>query len=78
MTIIVTYLAPGSIKNQPTPPSPFQTNTSDATMEYKNDTAYKTFAFLYGAIPTAPTVLVYATKYNFGEELVCYKFFLSL
>lgn len=71
MTFIVTYLTNGSNESKESFPSTLaQANSSDTTMKYKNDTAFKTFAFLYGAIPTAPTVLVYATKYNFGEELV--------
>ena len=48
----------------------YDNNDFNSTMEYKNDTAYKTYAFLYGTIPTAPTVLVYAAKYNYGEQLV--------
>ena len=29
-----------------------------------------TFAFLYGAIPTAPTVLIYASRYGLCENIV--------
>ena len=73
MTFIVTYLTNGSdASNESFPSTSTQGNSSDTAMKYKNDTAYKTFAFLYGAIPTAPTALVYASKYNYGEEMVCF------
>ena len=29
-----------------------------------------TFAFLYGAIPTAPSVLIYASRYGLCENIV--------
>ena len=29
-----------------------------------------TFAFLYGAIPTAPSVLIYASRYGLSENIV--------
>ena len=29
-----------------------------------------TFAFLYGTIPTAPTVMMFASKYGIGEDTV--------
>ena len=45
-------------------------NQLNLTMFNDSATMYKTFAFLYGTIPTAPTVLVYSSKYNFGEEIV--------
>lgn len=68
MILVVSSLTNGSVKGDTV--SQFQANSTDTAMEYKNNTAYQTFAFLYGAIPTAPTVLVYATKYNFAEEMV--------
>ncbi|XP_066917308.1 lysosomal cholesterol signaling protein-like isoform X2 [Clytia hemisphaerica] len=65
MTFLTSFLTDGSINDS----NSVQAG-ANATMKYKNATSYKTFAFLYGEIPTAPTVLLYANKYNFGEELV--------
>ena len=35
-----------------------------------DDTNLATFAFLYGTIPTAPSVLIYASRYGLCENIV--------
>jgi hypothetical protein len=65
MTLVVAYCTSGGSELHK-----YKKSEANFTIEYKNNTAYNTYAFLYGTIPTAPTVLVYASKYNYGEQVV--------
>ena len=44
----------------------FQPNYTGHTIE--------TFSFLYGALPSAPTVMIYASKYQLAEDIVSLTF----
>jgi len=45
-----------------------QVITANSTDIYMDDLS--TFAFLYGAVPTAPTVLIYAGRYSLAENVI--------
>lgn len=60
MREIVVNLVHGSDHSLPSNSSSTGNHTQDLS----------TFAFIYGTIPTAPTVIIYAAKYGISEDIV--------